>query len=223
MWFKEYIFNLIIQPFHLLIYTVLIGSAIELATSSMIYAVVAIYMLIPAEKLLRRFFGFDNAGTLSAAGSFAGGALFSAMINKINKPKPQDPKDDDKGLGARKPTVITGRDTSVNPQDVIIGHGGGTASSSGGTSTSTAGTSGGTGGSVPNLDNAGDGADSNIRMAAAENGGGSAPNASGGDIFDNIPIPANLRDSVLPGGRRELLKKKRFTCKVKFCFRYGKC
>ena len=90
MWFKEYIFNLIIQPFHLLLYTILVGTAINLATESLIYAVVAIYFVIPAEKLLRKFFGFDNAGTLSAAGSFAGGALFSAMISRINKPKPQD-------------------------------------------------------------------------------------------------------------------------------------
>lgn len=93
MWFKEYVFNVLIQPFHLLIYTVLVGSAIELATTSLIYAVVAIYFVIPAEKLLRKFFGFDNAGTLSAAGSFAGGALFSAMINKINRPKPPEPKE----------------------------------------------------------------------------------------------------------------------------------
>lgn len=94
MWFKEYVFNILIQPFHLLIYTILVGSAISLATSSLIYAVVAIYFVIPAEKLLRKFFGFDNAGTLSAAGSFAGGALFSAMINRVNRPKPPEQKDE---------------------------------------------------------------------------------------------------------------------------------
>jgi len=85
LWFREYIFNLLIQPFHLLLYTILVGSATSLANQHMIYAVVAIAFLIPAEKLLRKFFGFDNAGTLSAAGSFAGGALFSTMISKINK------------------------------------------------------------------------------------------------------------------------------------------
>lgn len=93
MWFKEYTFNIIIQPFHLLIYTVLVGSAMELAQTHLVYAVVAIYFVIPAEKLLRKFFGFDNAGTLSAAGSFAGGAVFSAMISKLNRPKPKDGKD----------------------------------------------------------------------------------------------------------------------------------
>ena len=60
----------------------------SLASEHMIYAIVAIGFLIPAEKLLRKFFGFDKAGTLSAAGSFAGGAIFSSVLNKINRPKP---------------------------------------------------------------------------------------------------------------------------------------
>lgn len=87
MWFREYIFNALIQPFHLIIYTILVGSATALAHSYPIYAVVAIAFLIPAEKLMRKFFGFDGAGTLSAAGSFAGGALFSTMLQRINRPK----------------------------------------------------------------------------------------------------------------------------------------
>lgn len=112
MWFKEYIFNVIIQPVHLLLYVVLIGAAIDLAKESLIYAVVAMYFMTPAEKLIRKFFGFDNAGTLSAAGSFAGGALFSAMINKMSKPKVGPDKDDDsdKGQNTRKPTKSYFRD-----------------------------------------------------------------------------------------------------------------
>lgn len=105
MWFREYTFNLIIQPFHLLLYTVMVGSAMSLAAVSLPYAVVAIYFVIPGEKLLRKFFGFDNAGTLSAAGSFAGGALFSAMINKMNRPKPPHEKDKDDKPKVRKPSA----------------------------------------------------------------------------------------------------------------------
>ena len=71
----------------LLIYTILIGTATKLAQQHLIYAIVALAFMIPAEKLLRKFFGFDNAGTLSAAGSFAGGALFSTMISKLSKGK----------------------------------------------------------------------------------------------------------------------------------------
>ena len=87
MWFREYVINVLIQPVHLLLYMILVGGAMELVEVNIIYAVVAIGFLIPAEKLIRKFFGFDNAGTLSAAGSFAGGAVFSAAINKLNKSK----------------------------------------------------------------------------------------------------------------------------------------
>ncbi len=119
-------FNVIIQPFHLLIYTVLVGSAMTLVTSNMIYGVVAIGFIIPAEKLLRKFFGFDNAGTLSAAGSFAGGAVFSALISKLNKPKSGkgggsgDDEDRDKTPRIRKGNVA-GTNGMIDPEAVIAG------------------------------------------------------------------------------------------------------
>ena len=119
MWFREYIFNVMIQPFHLLIYTILVGSAMTLASEHMIYAIVAIGFLIPAEKLLRKFFGFDKAGTLSAAGSFAGGAIFSSILNKINRPKPGGKggsgSDKGKSSGVRKPGNI-----EMNPRDILF-------------------------------------------------------------------------------------------------------
>ena len=119
MWFREYIFNVLIQPFHLLIYTILVGSAMTLANEHMIYAIVAIGFLIPAEKLLRKFFGFDEAGTLSAAGSFAGGAIFSSVLSKINRPKPGGKggsgSDKSKSSGVRKPGNI-----EMNPRDILF-------------------------------------------------------------------------------------------------------
>ncbi len=77
MWIKEYTFNLLIQPFHLLLYTILIGSAMDLATNNMLYAIVALGFLLEAEKLLRRFFGFEKAQT---TGKIMGGAVGGAMI-----------------------------------------------------------------------------------------------------------------------------------------------
>ena len=111
MWFREYIFNVLIQPFHLLIYTILVGSALTFASQYMIYAIIVIWFLIPAENLLRSFFGFDKAGTLSAAGSFAGGALFSTMLNKINRGKSggsggSGGTNEEKSSGTRKPSDI---------------------------------------------------------------------------------------------------------------------
>lgn len=128
MWFKEYVFNVLIQPFHMILYTILVGGALELAHTSLIYSVVAIYFLIPAEKLLRKFFGFDNAGTLSAAGSFAGGAVFSAMINKMNKPKPSQEKEKDDKPKMRKPTGSA----AVDSENVLFGGTGIAGGASGG-------------------------------------------------------------------------------------------
>ena len=54
MWFKEYAMNAVIQPVHLVLYTALVTSAIDLAKDNVIYAVVAIAFLIPAEKFIKK-------------------------------------------------------------------------------------------------------------------------------------------------------------------------
>ena len=77
-WLKEYIFNLLIQPLHLILYTVLISSAFELASTNSIYAIVAIGFLIPAEKLMRNLFGFEKASTPP---SLAGAAVGAGLLN----------------------------------------------------------------------------------------------------------------------------------------------
>lgn len=82
-WFKEYIFNLLIQPMHLLLYYILITSAFNLASENLLYSIVAIGFMLPAEKLLRSFFGFDKASTPGFFAGAAGGALAMQAINKI--------------------------------------------------------------------------------------------------------------------------------------------
>lgn len=84
MWLKEYIFNLLIQPLHLLIYNILLGSAMNLATEYMIYPLVVLGFMLQAEKILRRFFGFEKASTASSIASGAlGGAAVMTAINKL--------------------------------------------------------------------------------------------------------------------------------------------
>lgn len=78
-WLKEYIFNALIQPFHLIIYTVLVGNAMALAKSNPIFSIAVMGFLLPAEKLLRSFFGFDKAGTLGALKGFAA----ASALNKL--------------------------------------------------------------------------------------------------------------------------------------------
>lgn len=83
-WLKEYIFNLLLQPLHLLLYTVLVTSAFDLAGENILYCLVAIGFLIPAEKLMRSFFGFEKASTPgSMAGAAVGAGLVSSGIQKL--------------------------------------------------------------------------------------------------------------------------------------------
>lgn len=82
MWFREYLFNLLIQPVHLLLYIVLISSAIELAKSNMIYALIAIGFILQAESFVKKIFGMQSEG-LDAASGFAAGAMFSAGLSGL--------------------------------------------------------------------------------------------------------------------------------------------
>ena len=84
-WFKEYLFNLLIQPLHLLLYFILISSAAELANKYMIYSFVALAFMIPAEKLLRKFFGFEKAQTPGLLAGPAGGALMMSAIRSLGR------------------------------------------------------------------------------------------------------------------------------------------
>ncbi len=82
MWLKEYIFNALLQPFHLILYSMLVGASVELARTNIIFAIVAIGFLIPAEKLLKKMFGFDKAITPPGLAGLAATAGISSMLNK---------------------------------------------------------------------------------------------------------------------------------------------
>lgn len=83
IWLREYIFNALIQPVHLLLYYIFVLSATSLVDNNKIYAIVAIGFLIPAEKFFRKMFGFDKASSVSPVGAAAGGALIMNAINKM--------------------------------------------------------------------------------------------------------------------------------------------
>lgn len=81
-WFREFFYNVIIQPFHLLLYIVLIGAAATLANTSIIYTIVCYAMMFPAERLIREMFGFRNklGAPLGAMATAAGvGSLVKSM------------------------------------------------------------------------------------------------------------------------------------------------
>ena len=106
LWFKEYTMNAIIQPVHLILYSVFVTSAIDLAVDNPIYAVVAIAFLVSAEKFIKKMFGLDQATTEGDFGSFAGGALTMSALNAL------------KGMGAGKGgKQKTATDKGENPND----------------------------------------------------------------------------------------------------------
>jgi len=109
-WLKEYMYNLLIQPVHLILYTIFVGTAIEFATENLIYSLVAFGFILQAEKIIRRFFGFEKASTLEG-GSALGGALAMQGINMLRHlghgKKKNEGKAEDKSNGGiysrRKP------------------------------------------------------------------------------------------------------------------------
>ncbi len=100
MWLKEYIFNLLIQPFHLLLYTILISMAFDLAGTNIIYSLVAIGFMVPAEKLLRKMFGFDKASTPGFLQGATGTAMAMSAMHGLERLAGKGPGA--KGPGAKK-------------------------------------------------------------------------------------------------------------------------
>lgn len=82
MWIKEYTYNAIIQPVDLLLYKVLLGTAIELAANNPLYGIVALGFIIAAEKLVKQMFGFNKASG-GTVGSLAGAAGVTAIAGKM--------------------------------------------------------------------------------------------------------------------------------------------
>jgi len=102
-WLREYIYNCLIQPVHLLLYTVLISSAFEFAKTNMLYAIVTLAFFVPTEKIIREMFGLkEQNSSVGGIGSFAGGAIMANMIKKIKaKPPKEDGKEGEDGKGPK--------------------------------------------------------------------------------------------------------------------------
>ncbi len=90
-WLKDYIFTLLMQPLHLILYSMLISSVSSLATSNPIYALVVLGAMIPMEKMLREYLGFGRANIkppnpagLLAAATVGSQAIRTLLPNKGN-------------------------------------------------------------------------------------------------------------------------------------------
>lgn len=91
-WLKEFIYNVLIQPFHLLIYTVIVGLALGLAETVPLFAIIAIAAILPIEKLMKEMFGFNKAPGVGAFSGAAAGSMVANTLQKIgSKPGNKNP------------------------------------------------------------------------------------------------------------------------------------
>lgn len=115
-WFKEYMFYALLQPMHMLLYTVFVSSALSVAANNLLYAIVALAFIVPAEKIVKQMFGIKG-NTESTLGGFAGGALASQAFNMLRKGPPQPKKGGgdgpkgEKGIRLNNPNKPNAMDT----------------------------------------------------------------------------------------------------------------
>lgn len=115
-WFKEYMFYALLQPMHMLLYTVFVSSALSVASNNLLYAIVALAFIVPAEKIVKQMFGIKG-NTESTLGGFAGGALASQAFNMLRKGLSQPKKGGgdgpkgEKGIRLNNPNKPNAMDT----------------------------------------------------------------------------------------------------------------
>ena len=173
-WFKEFVWGVMVQPFHMLIYSMLVLIPIKIMNSSgitvgsgvlethfgtfdaQVYALIAISMIRPIEKYMRGIFGFGETALDNVASFDSGKATV------------------DKGVQLAKETAKTGIMIAgaVATGGVSLAMAGGTAASAAGGAAANA-----AGGAAANA--AGGAAANAAGGAAANAAGGAAANAAG--------------------------------------------
>lgn len=98
-WLKDYIFNALLQPLHLLLYTIFITAAMDLFSKNIIYALAVYAFMIPAEKYFKKIFGFDKASG-SPPGGMAGALGGVMAMRGLDKLTGLGPHGHGKGGGA---------------------------------------------------------------------------------------------------------------------------
>ena len=91
-WLKEFIFNVIIQPFHCIIYLVFVSTSMKLLSTSMldlgnqILAVMCMFFLLKSEGIVKKIFGIkaDSMGDALSSGAMAV-AVMSGLAGKAAK------------------------------------------------------------------------------------------------------------------------------------------
>lgn len=167
-WFKDYLFNILIQPMHLLLYTVFIVAAGQLISRNIIYGVAVYAFMIPAENYFKKILGFEKAsnsggGALSKA---IGGGLAMEGLGRLAGIGPAARGKGSGGSGDGKSRIRKIGKNTPGSAPASDGIGDGPGASGGG--------NGGTGG------NGGAGGRNSQGRQNRRNGGANGPGAGGG-------------------------------------------
>lgn len=123
-WFKEYIFNLLIQPMHLLLYYILVSSAFRLASTNTIYSLAALGFMVPAEKLLRSLFSFEKAQTPPGMGTAGAMLASSALTHFMHKNSKGNGEGKNKGVDENDSENVPMPRDEVDPIQAFLNQGG---------------------------------------------------------------------------------------------------
>ncbi|MCI8486174.1 MAG: hypothetical protein HFJ20_03595 [Clostridia bacterium] len=94
-WLKEFIFNVLIQPFHCIIYVVFADIAMDLVIgdrtlASAVLAIIMIIFIFTAEKIVKKIFNFQASSlgeAIASAGAIATGMSFISKRGKEDEKK----------------------------------------------------------------------------------------------------------------------------------------
>ena len=207
IWLREFIFNALLQPFHLIIYTIFLGSASQIAANNPIFAILFLAFIIPSEKLLRKMFGFDKsntAGGMSTAASLLGGAaVMKGARSLIGKAGKSGGSSGSKGIRTKNP--VTSSNTPKLKDAFADSNNAGSGNSAGNQPVRTANT--GTTGSSRRPTTANSGNSGGVILgsgAGGLTGNGSEYMTSGGVILPSMPEEpsASSQISQTPQGAR---------------------
>ena len=147
MWLREFVFLALIQPVHLVLYYVILGVSNDLIDKTSqaynpLYAIVAISFLLPAEKFIRKMFGFDKTEASNTIGSALGGAALMNAINKLGSKGGSKEKKSSGGAESGGETTSKTRmaNSGTDPYEALRGGNGASTGNAGSGTTTTGGT-----------------------------------------------------------------------------------
>lgn len=93
-WLKEFCYNVLIQPFHCIIYMIFVSAAMgaldtQPSLANVVFAMLAILFIFKAEGIVKKIFGFEASSMAEMA---TAGALIGNAISKRNSAKQEKEK-----------------------------------------------------------------------------------------------------------------------------------